>query len=107
MLQQFFLLIMGHAVADFALQSDWMAKAKNRNGWIEPTHMDDYVMWAYVLTAHALHAAAVYVITGRMDLALLEFVIRWIVDFGKCEGWFGFQVDQWLHIFAKMLYLFL
>jgi len=107
----FFLLLCGHSLADFALQNEWIATNKNR-------HIRDHfspeekrsreIIWPWLMTAHALHhAALVYLVTQRVHLAIIEAVVHWITDFGKCEGWYGFHVDQVLHVVAKAIYVVL
>ena len=109
MIFTFFRLVMGHAVADFGLQSEAMAKGKNRNNRIDPSLIppgqtyDPYV-WLMYLTAHALiHGAAVFIVTGSHMLALLVVVTHLVIDFGKCENLYGPTVDQLLHLLVLVL----
>mgnify|MGYP006895933475 CR=1 FL=1 len=100
---------MGHAIADYALQSDFIATGKNRHaipkGYVPELHGPRQLIWPYVLTSHALiHGAAVYIITQRIDLALAETGAHWAIDFGKCERWYGIHADQWLHIACKCVW---
>lgn len=95
-----FKLIIGHALADFSLQTDAMAKGKNRNR--KPDYIPEgqkYMpTWYYWLSAHALiHAGAVWLITGMPILALFQFITHWIIDFVKCENWTNPHQDQFLH----------
>ena len=91
-------LLMGHALADFGLQSDWIAINKNRHFNKTPVH------WAYPLTAHALiNGIVVWLITGGIYLGTLETVCHWIIDFGKCESWYGIHDDQMAHILCKVV----
>lgn len=107
----FFALAIGHAFADFAWQSEFMAVNKNRN--LVPKDTDDgkpSSMWLHVLSAHCLvHAGAVWMILGSLKLAwalaLFEFVVHWIIDFVKCEGKTSFNTDQSLHYLCKVLYV--
>ena len=109
MIKTLFQLIMGHAVADFGLQSDVMAKMKNPFR----EHLGDYlpdgqkydplVPWMY-LTAHALiHGAAVYVVTGLAWAAAVEVVTQWLIDLGKCHNLYGPSFDQCLHLVMKLM----
>lgn len=94
-------LIMGHALADFGLQSDWVAINKNRHLNKTPVH------WLYVLSAHALiHGMAVWLITGNIYLGLAETAAHGMIDFGKCESLYGIHVDQGLHFSCKVLWAF-
>lgn len=91
------LLFGGHAVCDYPLQGDFLARGKNRNAPIPG------IPWWQCLTAHALiHAGMVLLITGSVWFALAELVVHWIADFGKCERWFGFNVDQAIHYACKL-----
>lgn len=107
-LELFFALMIGHAIADFWAQSDALAKMKNRNrdnsAFCPPGQVPQPV-WPYALTAHALiHAGVVWVITGFVWLAIAELIFHWIIDFGKCENWYGMKEDQGMHIACKVAY---
>lgn len=98
----FFWLLVGHAVADYPLQAGPMATEKCRHSHSD---LQKSVPWYYWLSAHALvHGGAVFLITGSLFLGLLETVVHWLIDFGKCEGWFGIHVDQALHVGCKVLW---
>jgi hypothetical protein len=112
MLIQLFQLLCGHAIADFALQTDWIAKNKNRHmipaGYDPKLHGPMQSIWPYVLSAHALiHGSAVMLITGNPMLGMAEAVSHWAIDFGKCEKWYDIHTDQWLHIGCKVLWVWL
>jgi hypothetical protein len=90
-------LIVGHVVADFWAQSDALATLKNRHRNNSP-----FLPWYYALSAHALmHGAAVAFITNNIGLGIIETVAHWIIDFGRCEGWYDIHVDQFMHICFK------
>jgi hypothetical protein len=98
-------LLVGHAIMDFWAQSDALAQMKNRNrpNTRVPTGQKAQVMWPYALTAHALHhGAAVAVVTGSVPLGIAETVAHWLIDFGKCENYYGIHVDQAMHIVCKI-----
>ena len=100
-----FFLLAAHALTDYALQNETIATCKGR-------HCDNLIAkslpWYYWLTAHALiHGGAVYWATGSLSLGLLETVVHWLIDFGKCEGWFGIHVDQALHVGCKIVWCLL
>ncbi|SRR5258706_9738231 len=108
MLATFYWLIVGHAVMDFWAQSDALAQMKNRNrpNTRVPPGQTPQVMWPYALTAHALmHGAAVSLITGSILLGVSETIAHWIIDFGKCDNWYGIHIDQFLHLFCKLMWL--
>lgn len=99
-LELFFVLMIGHAIADYALQNDFMATAKNHT-----TKLGE-VYWKWVLPSHGLiHAGFVYYITGSFVLGLLEFLAHTTIDWLKCEGKIGFNTDQWLHVLCKVIWV--
>ena len=105
----FFALVIGHAFADFPLQGDFLSFGKNRH--IKPPSLADGKappkdLWIYLMAAHCLiHAGFVLLITGSAILALVEFVLHFIIDTIKCEGYTTFQVDQWLHLLTKAAFV--
>lgn len=107
-LELLFKFLVGHALADMALQSDAMSKGKNRNkkpDYIPPGQK--YVAcWPYWLSAHALiHGGAVYIITGNLFLGIFETVAHWLIDFAKCENKTNPHTDQLLHFICKLIYI--
>lgn len=97
-----FLLMIGHAAADYALQNDFMAMAKN--------HTTDLgkVYWKWVLPSHGLiHAGFVYFFTGSFVLGMAEFIVHTITDYLKCDGKIGFNTDQFIHLGCKVLWILL
>ncbi|MAA73835.1 MAG: hypothetical protein CMN28_03920 [Salinisphaeraceae bacterium] len=103
----FFFLLVGHALGDFALQTDWMVRHKNHrepppeNSCRHPRHI-----WIHLLTAHALvHGGAVALTTGMVGLGIAETLAHWLIDYGKSDGRYGFHVDQLLHLGCKAVWL--
>lgn len=107
----FFALLIGHSVADFALQNEFIATAKNRNANIDRFFGGNAApknVWIYVLSAHCLiHAGAVWLITGSIIFAALEFVLHALIDYAKSANCTNFQSDQLLHIACKLVYAIL
>ena len=107
-LEMFFLLLAGHAVCDYALQSRDMARAKNRNiknDWLPP-FSPPQAIWPFVLTAHALiHGGAVALVTNSVWCGIFETLAHGTIDFLKCEGRLTMRQDQFLHIFCKGVYV--
>lgn len=111
MIQLLFKLLCGHALADFALQSDSMAKGKNRHK--KPANIpagQQYTpCWMYWLGAHALiHGGTTSLITSSFVCGLIMTVSHFVIDFAKCENWTNPHVDQLLHaliIVGLVLYL--
>jgi hypothetical protein len=98
----FFAFAIVHALADFPLQGDYLAKVKQRAG------ASSFHEWFMALTAHSLiHAGGVWVITGSVLYGLAEFVLHWVIDFGKGEGRYGFIADQLLHLGCKVVFVIL
>jgi len=101
----FFQLLIGHAVCDFVLQSDTMARAKLRHGELRATYGPGFPPWYYWLSAHALvHGGAVYLLTGSPLLGAVELALHWAIDFAKCERWINIHQDQALHVLCKAAY---
>jgi hypothetical protein len=102
-----FALLASHAVCDFALQSDAMAKGKNRHNRTTPPPGAKYQpSWTHWLTAHAMiHGAGVALVTGIWWLGALEAVCHWLIDFNKCDNRIGMNTDQGLHLACKVAWL--
>lgn len=105
----FFALCIGHALADFSLQGDFLSQTKNRHGdagRFFPDHTPPpRGLWVHALTAHALiHAGAVWLVSASATLAAAELVLHWLIDYAKCEGWTSFTADQLLHLACKAAY---
>jgi hypothetical protein len=105
----FFALLIGHALADYPLQGDFLSRGKSRHVDIPELSGDGRPsgnVWIYLMTAHCLiHAGFVWMITGFFVFALAEFVLHWVIDVLKCEGKTTFAVDQWLHVICKLGYV--
>jgi len=103
-----FALMIGHALADFPLQGDFLAIGKERHGDLEKLTGTTWPrgMWAYCLTMHSLiHAGAVWIITGNVVLGAIEFALHWLIDFAKSSNVTNFYVDQCLHAACKIGYV--
>lgn len=103
-------LIVGHAVADFPLQTDTMAKGKNRHSppFNVPVGQVPMRVWPYWLASHALvHGGIVALVTGNVWLGIAEFVAHCLIDAAKCENLTTIHQDQALHIGCKLLWVVL
>ena len=104
-LELFFLLAALHFVADYPMQGDYMAQAKNK---YLPQGKG---IWMWVLLAHAMiHGAAVFVSTLMIGIALIEVITHATIDHLKNSGKLGsgskgYMVDQSLHVGLKFLYV--
>lgn len=97
-----FLLIAAHALADYPLQGDFLAQAKDRNTAIGK------VFWPHALFAHTvIHGGFVLIITGSVLLASLETIIHAITDWLKCEKKISLNTDQAIHIACKVVWALL
>lgn len=103
MLEIFYQLMIGHAIADYALQPPNIALGKNRHsgppaGYDERLHGKRQPIWILVMTAHALiHAGMVLIITGDPVLSVWQLLTHFLIDVLKCERMFNLWVDQFLH----------
>lgn len=96
----FFAFAISHALADFPLQGDYLAREKQRN---TAGSMSE---WFIALTAHSLiHAGGVWLVTGSVTLAAIELLLHWLIDFGKGEGYYSYVADQSLHLACKVVYV--
>lgn len=95
----FVALLMGHAIADYPLQGDFLSRAKNHTNPIPG------IPWNIALANHALiHGAAVWMITGVFWLGIAETLLHIGIDYLKCAGKTNFTQDQGLHIVCKVLW---
>lgn len=94
------LLLAAHALCDYPLQGDFLAKAKN------PTQPIPGVPWWCAMAAHcAIHAGAVLLLTSSLIAACFEFVAHWVTDVAKCRGEIGFVADQAAHVAFKVAFV--
>lgn len=102
-----FAMVIVHAIADFPLQGAFLAQGKNRHlTHTEFQGTEPRALWIYCLTAHSLiQAGGVWMVTGVASLGLVEFVIHWLLDYAKCEGWTNFHFDQLAHVLCKVAYV--
>jgi len=100
--EMFGLLVFCHALADYPLQGDFLAKAKNHTAPIPG------VPWYQALLAHsAIHAGLVGLVTGSLFLAVAELVVHAWTDHAKCKGKIDFDEDQFTHILCKIVWVFI
>ena len=131
MLHTLLLLIAGHALCDYPLQGDFLAKAKNHKlgrcscgkevkhvkadfwavgpevclggHWHKPANSWG---WKKALFAHSsIHAGMVLLVTGSLVLAFSELVIHAITDWLKCDERIGSNTDQAIHYACKILWV--
>ena len=91
-----------HALADFPLQGDYIAKQKCRR------QADNLSVWIVALSAHSLiHAGGVWLVSGSLVFATAELVLHASIDIAKGEGGFGLITDQMLHLACKVVFVVL
>jgi hypothetical protein len=106
-LENLFMLLFGHALADFVLQPEAMGMGKNRNAEVHSGEHSLFPHWSYWLAAHSLiHGGFVFLITGNILLGLIEAIAHWVTDYSKCEGLISTHQDQAIHIGCKVGYAF-
>jgi hypothetical protein len=94
-------MLIGHAVADYPLQGDWLAKAKNWQLKLVPGES----IWVGAMISHAaIHAGAVKLATGSWWLAGAEFFAHAVIDDMKCTGYLSYNEDQLLHVACKAIW---
>lgn len=97
-LTTFFMLVGGHALADFGLQSEWLAMNKRRSK--NPSN------WYIMLSGHAfIHGVMVAVVLNSPLLGFFEVVAHFAIDFFKCEEKYDIKTDQALHLLCKVVWI--
>ena len=92
----FILLLFGHCLADYPLQTDKLAVGKCPGSSVAGVH------WTYWLAGHAgTHALVVALLTNNIWLGVAEFALHYIIDTCKCKGYFNLAFDQFLHVACK------
>ena len=92
-----FALLVGHFLADYPLQGDFLARAKDRHSDLAK-HFD----WRHAMCAHVMiHAGFVAAVTGSLGLAFLEAGIHFFTDCAKCDKRISLNTDQAIHITCK------
>lgn len=93
------MLFAGHALCDYPLQGDFLAKGKNINTPIPG------MAWKQLMLAHCfIHCGMVLLITGSVWMALAELAIHVNTDVAKCNGSISFNTDQAIHYGCKVLW---
>lgn len=100
------LMIVGHCVGDYVLQTDFLAKAKSPKFW-EGTN--DKTGWSPVLTAHSViwtacvMAPLLLVVWPEIGVPFIVCFMAniWahcLIDYLKCIGKSNMILDQLLHV---------
>lgn len=99
MIRLLLLLFAGHALCDYPLQGDFLAKGKNHKA-----PFAGMAAWQLLLAHCLIHMGMVLLITGSAWLALAEMVIHYATDYAKCDGRITFNQDQAIHYGCKVLW---
>lgn len=98
-LEMLYALVVGHALCDYPLQGDFLARAKNVTVPIPG------VPWWQAMLAHSIiHGGAVWLVTGIWWLGALETGAHFAIDHAKCRGAISFNYDQFAHIVCKVVW---
>lgn len=102
-----FILLFLHFLADFSLQSEAMAKGKNRH--FKPEYVPEgqkyKITWFYWLIAHAfIQGGLIFIFFPIVWIALIEVVFHFLLDFFKCDNITNPHIDQGLHILLRIIY---
>lgn len=96
-LELFLLLVLLHYLADYPLQGDFMAKAKNAYAPIPG------VPWWQAMLAHSfIQGGMVAIATESVLLGAGEATVHFIADHMKCAGYLSYSQDQAVHIGCKL-----
>lgn len=98
-------LVVGHALADYPLQGDFLSRGKSPHTPIPG------IPWIWLLGFHSvIHAGAVALVLWLFHvpawtlwwLAIGEFAAHAWTDLCKCRGEIGFTTDQIGHLICKL-----
>lgn len=97
-----FALLVGHAMCDFPLQGEYLARGKNHLAPLPGSP------WPILLAAHALiHGGAVALVTGSVSLGVVEAIAHAVIDYAKCDGRISYAGDQIAHVVCKIAWAWL
>lgn len=96
------LLVFGHALGDYPLQNDFMARGKN---WNTPV---PEVPWYHLLGAHSIiHGGLAGLAAGSLLIGVLESIMHFAIDSLKNRGITSIHSDQALHLVCKIAWAML
>ncbi len=100
----FLALVGGHALADFGLQTFYMAMGKDRFA-LDDDGKQKNPHWLPVLFAHsAIHGLFVGLATGYAWLGWAEIALHFLIDDSKSAKKFSYETDQLLHYGCKLVW---
>ena len=96
-------LLVGHAVADYAWQSEGMVSRKDLTKVQEAA----YGPWWWTMLAHSLiNGGMVAGITGSWAFGVAETLVHFWADTAKCLGVLTTNEDQLIHVACKFIWAF-
>ena len=100
-----FALFIGHALADYPLQQEFIAEAKKAKFWKDQPDSNGWE-WALVLGFHSfIHGGLVWWVTGNLALGFIEVGLHFFIDHVRSQKRISFTTDQLLHLACKVGYL--
>lgn len=117
-MKEVFLFVAVHYLFDVVLQSEKLARGKNRNStgtmYDPKLHGPKAPCWIFDLFAHASsHGLGIYLVCVHLGvrseiavvLGCVETFAHGTIDFFKCEKKFGVFEDQGFHLLCKFIYI--
>ena len=102
--EQLFYLLATHALTDYALQPEWMARHKSP---LDPPP-EKIGQWWWVMGAHGLiNGLGVALVLGSWWLGVFETIMHCAIDEAKCLKSITATQDQMLHLGFKLIWVFL
>jgi hypothetical protein len=97
-------LLVGHLVADWMLQNDWMARNK-QSRWFSPAILVHCTVYTLILVLSLWLAAPPDAELSRyLSFALLIFLSHWLIDAGRlATHWMGLLQQSPLHFVQMMV----
>ena len=97
-----FIALMGaHALCDYALQPEWMAKKKSPER--ESGFNEKCGPWWWIMGAHsAINGLGVGWVTHSYLFGILETLLHFATDTNKCLGTLSTEADQFIHVTSKL-----
>ena len=97
--QLLLMLVMGHFLGDFGLQSDRMAREKCPGQGVT-------LGWGWWICSHAaIHGFLVGALSGNGWLGACEWLLHMLIDHSKCQKRWNLATDQALHLGCKLIWV--
>jgi len=83
--------LLGHFLADFPLQGQYLAETKGK---------DNISMFAHCM----IYAGVISLLVGfQFWVFCVLFISHWLIDRYKCNGWISLLLDQCFHIIIILI----